>query len=209
MIEARTTWGASYGVSDLAAKFAGNLRAELDFGAEARNMTEMAAGLADVPEIRVPAVFKELSTPRVLVMEQLHGGSVSDAGRLQQPWIDQRKLADILLRSALRLMMLGERFHADPHPGNVWLLDDGRLGLLDFGSTGRLDALEQASVTDMLIAIRRRDPAQLRDAVLAVATMRKPLTTRPSGPWPGSWPATSAPAPPRPPRCSPSCCKSS
>ena len=178
MIEARTTWGASYGVSDLAAEFAGNLRAELDFGAEARNMTEMAAGLADVPEIRVPAVFDELCTPRVLVMERLHGASVSDAGRLQRPGIDQHKLADILLRSALRLMMLGERFHADPHPGNVWLLDDGRLGLLDFGSTGRLDALEQASVADMLIAIRRRDPAQLRDAVLAVATVRKPLDER-------------------------------
>lgn len=176
-IEAHTAWGASYGVSDLAAEFADNLRAELDFGAEARNMTEMAAGLQDVPEIRIPAVFEELSTPRVLVMERLEGVSVSKA-RLRQPQADQRKLADILLRSALRLMMLGERFHADPHPGNVWVLDDGRLGLLDFGSTGRLDALEQASVADMLIAIRRRDPAQLRDAVLEVATVRKPLDER-------------------------------
>jgi ubiquinone biosynthesis protein len=76
------------------------------------------------------------------------------------------------------VMMLGERFHADPHPGNVWLLDDGRLGLLDFGSTGRLDALEQASVADMLIALRCRDPAQLRDAVLAVATVRQPVDER-------------------------------
>jgi ubiquinone biosynthesis protein len=92
--------------------------------------------------------------------------------------VDRRKLADVLLRSALRVMLLGERFHADPHPGNVWLLDDGRLGLLDFGSTGRLDALEQASVADMLIAIRRRDPAQLRDAVLEVATVREPVDER-------------------------------
>jgi ubiquinone biosynthesis protein len=109
-------------------------------------------------------------------MERLEGVSVSKPRR-QQPDVD-RKLADILLRSALRLMMLGERFHADPHPGNVWLLNDGRIGLLDFGSTGRLDALEQASVADMLIAIRRRDPAQLRDAVLEVSTVRKPLDER-------------------------------
>lgn len=176
-IEAHTAWGAAYGVCDLAAEFADNLRAELDFGGEARNMTEMAAGLRDVPEIAVPAVFTDLSTPRMLVMEELHGLSVS-AARPRQPDVDERKLADILLRSALRLMMAGERFHADPHPGNVWLLDDGRLGLLDFGSTGRLDALEQASVADMLIAIRRRDPAQLRDAVLEVATVRKPLDER-------------------------------
>lgn len=174
-IEARTAWGASYRVSDLAAEFAANLRLELDFGAEARNITETAAGLGDVPEIQVPAVFGELSTPRVLVMEKLEGVSVAHAGRLQQLGADGRKLADVLLRSELRVMMLGERFHADPHPGNVWLLDDGRLGLLDFGSTGRLDALEQASVADMLIAIRRRDPAQLRDAVLEVATVRQPV----------------------------------
>lgn len=174
-IEARTAWGASYRVSDLAAEFAANLRLELDFGAEARNITEVAAGLDDVPEIQVPAFYEELSTPQVLVMERLHGGSVSDSGRVQRLGTDQHKLADILLRSTLRLMMLGERFHADPHPGNVWLLDDGRLGLLDFGSAGRLDALEQASVADMLIAIRRRDPAQLRDAVLEVATVRQPV----------------------------------
>ena len=98
------------------------------------------------PEIRVPAVFDELCTPRVLVMERLHGGSVSDSGLLQRPGIDQRKLADILLRSALRLMMLGERFHADPHPGNVWLLDDGAVvGLLDFGPPAGSTASEQAS----------------------------------------------------------------
>jgi ubiquinone biosynthesis protein len=177
-IEARTAWGTSSRVSELAAEFAANLRLELDFGAEARNITEMAAGLEDVPEIQVPAVFGELSTPRVLVMEELKGVSVANTGRLQQLGADRRKLADILLRSALRVMMLGERFHADPHPGNVWLLDDGRLGLLDFGSSGRLDALEQASVADMLIAIRRRDPAQLLDAVLEVATVGQPVDER-------------------------------
>jgi ubiquinone biosynthesis protein len=177
-VEARTAWGASCRVSDLAAEFAANLRLELDFGAEARNITEMAAGLADVPEIQVPAVFGELSTPRVLVMEKLEGVSVANTRQLQQLGVDRPKLADVLLRSALRVMMLGERFHADPHPGNVWLLDDGRLGLLDFGSTGRLDALEQASVADMLIAIRRRDPAQLRDAVLEIATVRQPVDER-------------------------------
>jgi ubiquinone biosynthesis protein len=177
-VEARTAWGASCRASDLAADFTANLRAELDFGAEARNITEMAAGLDDVPEIEVPAVFGEFSTARVLVMERLEGVSVANTGRLQQLGVDRRKLADVLLRSLLRVMMLGERFHADPHPGNVWLLDDGRLGLLDFGSTGRLDALEQASVADMLIAIRRRDPAQLRDAVLEVATVREPVDER-------------------------------
>lgn len=177
-VEDYTAWGASYGVSEIAAEFAENLRQELDFTAEARNMTEMATELQDVPEILVPEVFTELSTSRLLVMEKLHGVSVSAAAGIDLPGQDRHKLADILLRSALRQMMSGERFHADPHPGNVWLLEDGRLALLDFGSTGRLDTVEQASVTDMLTAIRRRDPAQLRDAVLAVATVHKPVDER-------------------------------
>jgi ubiquinone biosynthesis protein len=177
-VEDHTAWAASYGVSDIAAEFAENLRQELDFATEARNMTEMATDLRDVPEIQVPNVFTELSSPRLIVMERLHGVSVSAAAKLDLPGSDRHKLADILLQSALRQMMSGERFHADPHPGNVWLLEDGRLALLDFGSTGRLDTLEQASVTDMLTAIRRHDPAQLRDAVLGVATVRRPLDER-------------------------------
>jgi len=74
--------------------------------------------------------------------------------------------------------MNGERFHADPHPGNVMVLEDGRLGLLDLGSTGRLDSLEQASIAAMLTAIRRNDPELLREAVLDIAVAREPVDER-------------------------------
>jgi len=149
-VQTRTSWGATYGVGDLAAEFADNLRQELDFEAEARNITEVAAGLADTPEVHAPTVYAQLSTSRVLVMERLEGVSVGQADRLDGLGVDREKLADILLRSTLRPMLNGERFHGDPHPGNVMVLADGRLGLLDFGATGRLDALERASVTDLL-----------------------------------------------------------
>jgi ubiquinone biosynthesis protein len=177
-VQTRTAWGATYGVADLAAEFADNLRQELDFGAEARSITEVAAGLADTPQIHTPTVYPELSTARVLVLEQLVGTSVGQAERLDGLGVDRQKLADLLLRSMLRQMLNGERFHADPHPGNVMVLADGRLGLLDFGSTGRLDALERASVTDLLAALRQRDPALLREAVLEVATVRRRLDER-------------------------------
>ncbi|HZD67526.1 MAG TPA: AarF/UbiB family protein [Actinomycetes bacterium] len=177
-IQTRTTWGAAYGVGDLAAEFADNLRQELDFQAEARSIAEVAAGLADTPEIHAPTVYAQLSTSRVLVMEQLEGTSVGQAERLDGLGADRQKLADVLLRSVLRQMLNGERFHADPHPGNVMVLADGRLGLLDFGSTGRLDAVERASVTDLLTALKQRDPALLREAVLEVATLRRRLDER-------------------------------
>ena len=177
-VQTRTTWGAIYGVGDLAAEFADNLRQELDFQAEARSITEIAAGLGDTPEIHAPTVYPQLSTSRVLVLEQLDGVSIGQTERLDALGVDRQKLADVLLRSVLRQMLDGERFHADPHPGNVMVLADGRLGLLDFGSTGRLDALERASVTDLLSALRQRDPALLREAVLEVATLRRRLDER-------------------------------
>jgi ubiquinone biosynthesis protein len=177
-IQTRTAWGAAYGVADLAAEFADNLRQELDFEAEARNITEVAAGLADTPEIHLPTVHAQLSTSRVLVLEQLEGTSVGQTERLDGLGVDREKLADVLLRSVLRQMLNGERFHGDPHPGNVMVLADGRLGLLDLGSTGRLDALERASITDLLSALKQRDPALLREAVLEVATLRQRLDER-------------------------------
>jgi ubiquinone biosynthesis protein len=86
---------------------------------------------------------------------------------------DRARLANALLRCALKQMLVDGRFHADPHPGNVLVLQGGRLGLIDFGATGRLDALQQASMREMLVAVQQRDPGLLRQAVLEVATLRR------------------------------------
>jgi ubiquinone biosynthesis protein len=120
--------------------------------------------VADVDEIRVPAVLDQYTTPRVLVMERLHGRPVSECA--DEPIADATALADALCDSQLRAMMRGQRFHGDPHPGNVLLLDDGRLGLIDFGMTGKLDSFGRAFVVELLVAIRLRDPALMYEALV-------------------------------------------
>jgi ubiquinone biosynthesis protein len=176
--EERTAWGRSAGVGGIAREFADAVLRELDFAQEATNVEEVAAALAATPEVHVPKVYRELSTTRVLVLEELDGVSVAQRERLAGLGIDREKLADVLLRTSLGSVMNGERFHADPHPGNVMVLSDGRLGLLDLGSTGRLDAIEQASIAGMLTAIHDNDPELLRDSVLEIATMRRPIEER-------------------------------
>ncbi|WP_394615696.1 ABC1 kinase family protein [Lentzea sp. JNUCC 0626] len=157
----RTRWGSALGVRDLAAGFAAALREELDFKIEARNITAVAA--ASDASVGLPHVH--LSTSRVLVMDRLDGvplrGASEDVG-----------LARTLLRFVLRQVMLDGVFHADPHPGNVLLLADGRLGLLDFGSVGRIDSALRSALQRLLLAIDRSDPAGLTDALLE-------LTSRP------------------------------
>jgi ubiquinone biosynthesis protein len=169
--ETRTAWGADYHVTELAGEFADRLREELDFRLEARNATEIAALTGE--QVHVPAVHTELSTARILVMEWLDGVSVREVERIDALGLDRARLAEALLRSSLRQMLVDGRFHADPHPGNVLVLADGRLGLIDFGATGRLDPLQQASLREMLVAVGQRDAGLLRSAVLEVATLRR------------------------------------
>lgn len=158
----RTRWGKAIGVRDLAAGFSTALREELDFRVEARNLATVRAASAD-SDIVLPAVHDELCTSRVLVMGRLDGVPIRSA-TLESA--DRGALARSLLDALLRQVMVSGVFHADPHPGNIMLLSDGRLGMLDFGSVGRLDAQLRSALGKMLLAIDHSDPAGLRDALL-------------------------------------------
>jgi ubiquinone biosynthesis protein len=119
----------------------------------------------------IPAVHEELCTEHVLVIEWLDGINLRVAGPLiEDKGLDRAALARALLRSMVYQITEGGVFHADPHPGNVLLLTDGRLALLDFGSVGRLDAQQRAALLNLLSAVGRGDPAALRDALLELVT---------------------------------------
>ena len=173
-LESRTRWARTYGLVALSQGFAAAMREELDFRVEARNMTAMAASWpaqqravgGSVP-VALPALYDQVSSEHVLVIEWLDGVSLRKAG----PLIDDRGLDRAELTRALLLSMVyqlteGGVFHADPHPGNIMLLADDRLALLDFGSVGRLDAQLRSGLQNLLLAIGRGDPAALRDALL-------------------------------------------
>jgi ubiquinone biosynthesis protein len=111
---------------------------------------------------------QRLCTRQVLVMERLHGTPLA----APSPWLtgddDRAALARRLLDTVLRQILVDGVFHADPHPGNVLLLDDGRLGLLDVGSVGRIDAGLRGALQRLLLAVDRGDPRAPADALLEV-----------------------------------------
>jgi ubiquinone biosynthesis protein len=162
--ERRTPLGRSLRSGEIIAEFASSLRNELDFRREATATAEMATALQ--PGVRVPHIFSEYTTDRVLVQERLEGYTVADAEELHRVSIeDRRALADALLGSALEQIMRVGIFHADPHPGNVFVLRDRTLGLIDFGAVGRLDPIQQGAVTDMMAALVHGDVGLLRDGI--------------------------------------------
>ena len=173
-LESRTRWARTYGLVALSQGFAAAMREELDFRVEARNMTAMAASWpaqqravgGSVP-VTLPALYDQLSSEHVLVIEWLDGVSLRKAGPLiDGRGLDRVKLTRALMRSMVYQLTEGGVFHADPHPGNIMLLADDRLALLDFGSVGRLDAQLRSGLQNLLLAIGRGDPAALRDALL-------------------------------------------
>ena len=145
LLERNTDWGRSMGVRALADGFADAMREELDFTVEAGNMTTVAAGqsIANSNDLVVPELYPKLSTRRVLTMQRLDGIGLGGAAQaIADRGLDAARLGRSLFDCLLGQVAIEGVFHADPHPGNFLLLTDGRIGMLDLGSVGRLDAAQ-------------------------------------------------------------------
>ena len=177
LAQRRTPFGRGVRSGEMLAQFADGLRAELDFRREADAMAEVAALLDPSSAVRIPTLHRELSTRRVLVQERFEGRTVADLAAGDSAGFDRAMLADTLLRSMLDQVMKVGVFHADPHPGNVFVLADGTLGLIDFGAVGRLDPIQQAAVVDVLFALVRRDVSLLREGIEQMVTVAESTST--------------------------------
>lgn len=166
-----TSWARRFGIEDLAQSLTDNLLDELDYRVEAASIAAMAAAQEQHPSgerLTVPRHIAPLCTKRVLVMEFIEGGTVSDAAVVDRlPAADRTTLATRLLRSTLTQIVDDGVFHSDLHPGNVMLTPDGGLALLDFGSVGRLDSQVRGQIVDLLLAVSRRDSVAFADALIA------------------------------------------
>jgi ubiquinone biosynthesis protein len=143
------------------------LERELDFGREARYMQIARSYMRDVPGIYVPEVFTDLTTERLLVMEYVEGESLRELSPadLEQP----ERLACRGLRATVKQILEDGFFHADPHPGNILILDGKTIGLLDWGMVGRLTPKDRHELVDLLGAVVEKDSERLVDAILAIA----------------------------------------
>ncbi|MFI5697278.1 ABC1 kinase family protein [Kribbella sp. NPDC051586] len=171
LLERNTDWGRSMGVRALADGFADAMREELDFTVEAGNMTTVAAGrsIAASNDLVVPELYPEQSTRRVLTMQRLDGVGLGNAREaIAERGLDPVRLGRSLFECLLGQVAIDGVFHADPHPGNFLLLADGRIGMLDLGSVGRLDPGTREALQRFLLAIDHGDPVSATDALLEI-----------------------------------------
>jgi len=129
---------AGYPLQPVYDELAHNVPLEVDLLHEADAMEEMAALLAGCDDVKIPRVVRELSSRRVLVMEWIDGIKITDVAGLSAAGLDPQQLCERLTDLYCRQIFDFGFFHADPHPGNLFALRDGRIALVDFGLTRRL-----------------------------------------------------------------------
>ncbi|MGK7921778.1 MAG: ABC1 kinase family protein [Trichodesmium sp.] len=174
-----TEFGKNYDIVPLAEEFGDALRAELNFTKEAAYTDELRRNLSsskwfNPKQVMLPKVYWELTSPKLLVLEWLNGKPILSAqvkGTNYSGDINAEKqaISTLLCRVFFQQFYVNGFFHADPHPGNIFYLQDGRVALLDCGMVGRLDPRSQENLTELLLAIVDLDAKRCTQLTLEMA----------------------------------------
>jgi ubiquinone biosynthesis protein len=179
---AQTEFGKLYDVVTLAEEFTQALRAELRFTQEATYTDQLRTNLGrsrwfDPAQLVVPQIIWQHTTDQLLVMEWLDGKPLllAEFASLEEEPSKKKAIANLLLRAFFQQVCLDGFFHADPHPGNLFYLSDGRVALLDCGMVGRLDPRTQDILLELILAIVSLDAQRCAQLTLQLAPSEEPI----------------------------------
>ena len=153
MLSRHTQFGQRYQLTTLLQEFEHTLAHELDYRREAANMLTLGNHLKRFPRIRIPMPVDDYTTHKVLTMEYIEGTKITELSPLARLDFDGGVLAEELFRAYLQQVLVDGVFHADPHPGNVFLTPDYRIALLDLGMVGHIAPTMQEDLLKMILAV--------------------------------------------------------
>ncbi|MBF2067273.1 MAG: AarF/ABC1/UbiB kinase family protein [Calothrix sp. C42_A2020_038] len=182
---ARTEFGQNYEIKSIAEEFCKALEAELDFTREASFTDELRRNLSkskwfDTTKLVVAEIYWDLTTPKIMVMEWLDGvpllsAQIGTQYNGKDSVTERKEITTLLFRAFFQQLYIDGFFHADPHPGNLFYLRDGRVALLDCGMVGRLDPRTQQILTEMLLATVDLDAQRCAQLTLQLADSTQPV----------------------------------
>jgi ubiquinone biosynthesis protein len=173
-----TPYGKRYGFLQIVRELERSLSQELDFRQEAESTRLIGKQIAEFKLLTVPTVYSEYTTRRVLTLSFVHGRQLAQVSREELDALDSRSIAKELLSAYLKQMVIDGVFHCDPHPGNIFLADDGRLALMDFGMVGRFDADQKDKIILLLLAFSERLGERVADTYLEMIEIPKDVDRR-------------------------------
>ncbi|MED6210603.1 Protein ACTIVITY OF BC1 COMPLEX KINASE 1, chloroplastic [Stylosanthes scabra] len=142
-------------------EFGEKLLEELDYTLEARNLEDFLENFKDDPTVKIPGVYKQLSGPRVLVMEWIDGIRCTNPQAIKDAGIDIDGFLTIGVSAALRQLLEFGLFHGDPHPGNIFAMRDGRIAYVDFGNVAVLSQQNKQILIDAVVHAVNEDYAEM------------------------------------------------
>ncbi|MEZ5992822.1 MAG: AarF/UbiB family protein [Planctomycetota bacterium] len=167
-LETLTQFAERYRFKEVVEEFRRTLMRELDYRTEAANLSTLAGNLQEFPELFVPQPVDDFTTARVLSMDFVNGRKITELTDEDRAKFDGAHLAEQLQKAYMKQFCIDGFFHADPHPGNVMLMDDHRVALLDLGMVGRVSTEMRERLLRLLIALGEGRPEQAADLAVRI-----------------------------------------
>jgi ubiquinone biosynthesis protein len=157
LIETRIPEMQPYNIPGIVEEFARTIRRELDFFIEASHAMQLRKNFEQSTVLYIPRVYNEISSKRVLVLEKVKGIRIDDIERLDREGYNRKDIAQKGGAAYFKMVLQDGLFHADPHPGNMFVLADGRIGLVDFGIMGRVTEENREHFAAIFLALANHD----------------------------------------------------
>ncbi|SFP43193.1 ABC1 kinase family protein [Salibacterium halotolerans] len=164
----RFQWARYYQLQDVIEEYIDAIRDEVDYYVEARNTEKMRTNMENFPALEIPEVFESYSSRRVLTISFLDGTKISELEQSDKQF-NKKALARSLTDAFFHQVMVDGFFHSDPHPGNIVFTGYETAGLIDFGQIGRLNKEMRRQFINYIIAMTRKKPDQVADAIYEMA----------------------------------------
>ena len=171
LLQTRTPLGELYDLPGIVEEFAATLRAELDFYREGHNADRFRANFADEPYLYIPKVYWEYTTRRVLVMERIRGIKIDDIAALDAAGYDRYRIGLHAARMVIKEVLEDGFFHADPHPGNFFVMPGEVIGAMDFGMVGYLSRRTRTDLVRLYIAAVQLDEEAVVDQLVRLGVV--------------------------------------
>lgn len=161
----------AFSAESMFAQFIETVYEEMDYKVEAENLMRIKKNLSDEKRVIIPNVYPDRSTSRVLTLEYISGVKVTDANRLDEMGIDKAKLVIRVHKLFFKMLLRHDLFHADPHPGNISVTEDGSIILYDFGMVGRLDNGTRLKLVRLYLSLVEKEPSRTVNVLLSLGAL--------------------------------------
>ena len=154
-----------YSAEAMLSQFIETIHEEMDYRIESKNLKAIKKNMENFPKLLIPSVIDDRSSQNILTMEYLPGIKITDVKALDEAGIDREQLVVRAHKVFFTMLLKHELFHADPHPGNIAVTNDGSIILYDFGMVGRLDSKTRLKLIRLYLALVEREPVRTVSAM--------------------------------------------